>query len=138
MTKKSIIQREQTRREFLNKNKKIYQEYLFQFGFGIGKINACKISDIEYKFVTSFPLFKESVYSSYSLRAYRIRIIVRDLSFSKHFLTGIRNRCNMSGRARRYYRIFGLSRHFLRELAYKSMLPGMVKSSWLKKIKNRN
>merc|ERR1711972_361833 len=111
MAKKSIIQREQTRREFLNKNKKIYQEYLFQFGFGIGKINACKISDIEYKFVTSFPLFKESV------------------SFSKHFLTGIRNRCNMSGRARRYYRIFGLSRHFLRELAYKGMLPGMFKSS---------
>jgi len=36
----------------------------------------------------------------------------------------------MGGYGRRYYRRFGLSRHFLRELAYKGILPGTFKSSW--------
>jgi ribosomal protein S14 len=132
MVKKSMIQREQTRRSFLNKNQKSYQEYLFYFGFWEGKKDACQVFGIEYRFVTSFLLFKESVYLSLLFKAYRIKIIIQSLSFSKFFLTGIRNRCSLSGRSRRYYRIFGLSRHFLRELAYKGILPGTFKSSWLK------
>ncbi|MBW4494547.1 MAG: 30S ribosomal protein S14 [Oscillatoria princeps RMCB-10] len=42
----------------------------------------------------------------------------------------LRNRCWLSGRPRGYYRDFGLSRHAIREMAHKGLLPGVVKSSW--------
>lgn len=41
-----------------------------------------------------------------------------------------RNRCELSGRARAYYRKLRLSRVALRELASQGLIPGMVKSSW--------
>ena len=42
----------------------------------------------------------------------------------------IRNRCELTGRPRGYYRRFNLSRITLRELASFGMLPGVKKSSW--------
>lgn len=42
----------------------------------------------------------------------------------------VRNRCNLSGRSRAYYRQFGLSRLALRDLGSKGQIPGLVKSSW--------
>ena len=42
----------------------------------------------------------------------------------------IRNRCELSGRPRGYYRKLRLSRIALRELASTGQIPGMVKSSW--------
>ena len=42
----------------------------------------------------------------------------------------IRNRCNLTGRPRGYYRKFGLSRISLRELALKGRVPGVKKASW--------
>ena len=44
--------------------------------------------------------------------------------------TRIRNRCEMTGRPRAYYRKLRLSRIALRELASAGLIPGMVKSSW--------
>lgn len=44
--------------------------------------------------------------------------------------TRIRNRCNITGRPRAYYRKFGLSRIALRELALRGELPGVTKASW--------
>jgi small subunit ribosomal protein S14 len=44
--------------------------------------------------------------------------------------TRIRNRCELTGRPRGYYRKFKLSRIALRELASAGQIPGMVKSSW--------
>jgi small subunit ribosomal protein S14 len=44
--------------------------------------------------------------------------------------TRIRNRCEMTGRPRAYYRKFKLSRIALRELASAGQIPGMLKSSW--------
>ncbi len=44
--------------------------------------------------------------------------------------TRIRNRCELTGRPRGFYRKFKLSRIALRELASSGMIPGMVKSSW--------
>jgi len=44
--------------------------------------------------------------------------------------TRIRNRCEMTGRARSYYRKMKLSRIKLREMASQGLIPGMVKSSW--------
>ena len=42
----------------------------------------------------------------------------------------IRNRCELSGRPRGFYRKFKLSRIALRDLASTGQIPGMVKSSW--------
>ncbi|WP_029009712.1 30S ribosomal protein S14 [Azospirillum halopraeferens] len=42
----------------------------------------------------------------------------------------VRNRCEMSGRPRAFYRKFKLSRIALRDLASTGQIPGMVKSSW--------
>jgi small subunit ribosomal protein S14 len=44
--------------------------------------------------------------------------------------TRIRNRCELSGRARGFYRKVRMSRIALRELASAGKIPGMVKSSW--------
>ena len=44
--------------------------------------------------------------------------------------TRIRNRCELTGRSRGYYRKFRLSRIMLRELANKGLIPGVTKSSW--------
>jgi len=42
----------------------------------------------------------------------------------------IRNRCELTGRPRAYYRKFRLCRIQLRDLANKGLIPGVVKSSW--------
>jgi small subunit ribosomal protein S14 len=42
----------------------------------------------------------------------------------------LKNRCMITGRARSYYRKFGISRLVLREMALKGEIPGLKKSSW--------
>ncbi|HMN36545.1 MAG TPA: 30S ribosomal protein S14 [Hyphomicrobium sp.] len=42
----------------------------------------------------------------------------------------IRNRCEITGRARGNYRKLKMCRNQLRELASQGRIPGMVKSSW--------
>lgn len=44
--------------------------------------------------------------------------------------TRIRNRCEVTGRPRAYYRKLKMSRIALRELGSKGLVPGLVKSSW--------
>ncbi len=44
--------------------------------------------------------------------------------------TRIRNRCEVSGRPRAYYRKLKMSRIALRELGSLGKVPGIVKSSW--------
>ena len=44
--------------------------------------------------------------------------------------TRIRNRCEISGRPRGYYRRVAMSRIALRTLASKGQVPGMTKASW--------
>ncbi|WP_160004828.1 30S ribosomal protein S14 [Rhizobium sp. 18055] len=44
--------------------------------------------------------------------------------------TRIRNRCEVSGRPRAYYRKLRMSRIALRELGSLGKVPGIVKSSW--------
>ena len=44
--------------------------------------------------------------------------------------TRVRNRCEVSGRPRAYYRKLGMSRIALRELGNLGKVPGVVKSSW--------
>jgi small subunit ribosomal protein S14 len=42
----------------------------------------------------------------------------------------IRNRCEITGRPRGYYRKLRMSRIALRDLGSAGLIPGMVKSSW--------
>jgi len=42
----------------------------------------------------------------------------------------VRNRCEITGRPRAYYRKVKMSRLALREMANQGLIPGMVKSSW--------
>jgi len=42
----------------------------------------------------------------------------------------VRNRCELTGRPRGYYRKFKLSRNMLRTLGGSGLVPGLIKSSW--------
>jgi small subunit ribosomal protein S14 len=44
--------------------------------------------------------------------------------------TRVRNRCEITGRPRAYYRKFRIARVMLRDLANKGLIPGVTKSSW--------
>ena len=44
--------------------------------------------------------------------------------------TRLRNRCALTGRGRGTFRMFGLGRNKIRELAFKGDIPGLVKASW--------
>ncbi len=44
--------------------------------------------------------------------------------------TRIRNRCEVTGRPRAFYRKLKMSRIALRDLGSKGQIPGLVKSSW--------
>jgi len=55
----------------------------------------------------------------------KIAKMPRDASATRY-----RNRCNVSGRPRAYFRKFGLSRIALRDMAHRGELPGIRKASW--------
>ena len=57
----------------------------------------------------------------------RLRLAELPRSGSK---TRIRNRCDVSGRPRAYYRKLKMSRIALRDLGSTGQIPGLVKSSW--------
>ena len=44
--------------------------------------------------------------------------------------TRVRNRCEVTGRPRGFYRKLKMSRIALRDLGNKGLIPGLVKSSW--------
>jgi small subunit ribosomal protein S14 len=44
--------------------------------------------------------------------------------------TRVRNRCEVTGRPRAFYRKMRMSRIALRDLGNKGLIPGLVKSSW--------
>jgi len=44
--------------------------------------------------------------------------------------TRVRNRCEITGRPRAYYRKLRMSRISLRDLGSAGLIPGLVKSSW--------
>ena len=76
----------------------------------------------------------------------RLKSLTKDLSLTpeEHFKAHLqlakmprngasvrfRNRCDLTGRPRSYYRRFRMSRIALRDLASLGQIPGVVKSSW--------
>nr|YP_009145470.1 ribosomal protein S14 [Monomorphina parapyrum]AKL78943.1 ribosomal protein S14 [Monomorphina parapyrum] len=100
MAKKSIVQREKKRRLLTSKF------------YVLRKILTEKIkSSISYEEKLFF----------YS----QLQKLPRDSSFSR-----LHNRCLVTGRGRGFYRMFGLSRHVLRDMSHYGFLPGVTKSSW--------
>ena len=55
----------------------------------------------------------------------QLQKLPRDSSYTRR-----RNRCQLTGRSRGYYRKFGLSRSKLREVLMRGEAPGVVKASW--------
>jgi small subunit ribosomal protein S14 len=84
--------------------------------------------------------------SSYAGRRSRLKAIARDknVTMEERFAATlklaelprnsakirVRNRCEITGRPRAYYRKFKMSRIAMRELGSKGLVPGLVKSSW--------
>ena len=44
--------------------------------------------------------------------------------------TRLRSRCELTGRPRGTYKIFGLGRMKIREIAFRGEIPGLTKASW--------
>ncbi|MBX4336329.1 30S ribosomal protein S14 [Bartonella raoultii] len=89
---------------------------------------------------------REMMVKRYAARRARLKAVVMDqkVSLEERFKASvqlaelprnsakvrIRNRCEVSGRPRAYYRKLKMSRIALRELGSIGHIPGIVKSSW--------
>lgn len=100
MAKKSMIAREKKRQRFVLKYKQKRQSLKEQIQ------NTVSLEE------------KLSLYA-------KLQKLPRDSSSVR-----LHNRCFVTGRPKGYYRAFGLSRHVLREMSHKCLLPGVTKSSW--------
>ena len=89
---------------------------------------------------------REKLVAMHAAKRLRLRAMVRDkeLPIEERFNAGLklsemprngarvrlRNRCQVTGRPRGYYRKFKMSRIALRDLGSTGQVPGLVKSSW--------
>ncbi len=101
MAKMSLIQRELKRTQLVAKYKKKYDELK-------ATANDAKKSDDE---------------------RYAARLGLQALPRNA-YPTRQRNRCGDTGRPRGTFRMFGLARSKIRDLAFKGDIPGVVKASW--------
>ena len=101
MAKLSVIQREEKREKLVAKYAKRYAELK-------GTANDAKLTDEE---------------------RYAARLQLQQLPRNA-YPTRMRNRCALTGRGRGTFRMFGLGRNKIRELAFKGDIPGVVKASW--------
>jgi small subunit ribosomal protein S14 len=58
------------------------------------------------------------------------KAVFEDMKKEPKYSSRKKNRCELTGRSRGYYRKFRISRIMLRELALQGMIPGMRKASW--------
>ena len=101
MAKLSVIQRQEKREKLVAKFAKKYAELK-------AVSNDAKLSD-EQRYAARLELQK----------------LPRNANPSR-----LRNRCALTGRGRGTFKMFGLGRNKIRELAFKGDIPGMVKASW--------
>ncbi len=101
MAKKSLINREQKRRDLVAK-------FATKRAALIATINDSSLSD-EDRFAARL----------------KLQQLPRNASPVR-----VRNRCLLTGRPRGVFRKFGLGRIKLREIAMRGEIPGMTKSSW--------
>ncbi len=101
MVKKSILEREKKRAKLIKRYQKKREE------------------------LRALIKSKETPFEERWAACIKLSSIKRDSSVVRK-----RNRCYITGRARGYYRQFGLSRIKLRELCSWGCVPGVVKLSW--------
>jgi len=101
MAKLSVKQREEKREKLVAKYAKKYTELK-------STANDAKLTDEE---------------------RYAARLQLQQLPRNA-YPTRMRNRCALTGRGRGTFRMFGLGRNKIRELAFKGDIPGVVKASW--------
>ena len=89
---------------------------------------------------------REALVKQYASRRTKLKAMAKDesLAFEERFAARlklaelprnsapnrVKNRCQVSGRPRAYYRKLKMSRIALRELGNQGLIPGLVKSSW--------
>lgn len=101
MAKKSIKQREQKREKLVAKYSKKYTELKAVIGDQ-------KLSEED---------------------RYAARLLLQQLPRNAN-PTRLRARCALTGRGRGTFRMFGLGRSKIRELAFQGDIPGVIKASW--------
>jgi len=98
------------------------------------------------KSATEKNMMRKRLVAKYAAKRARLKAIVNDRSLAPEerfaaqlklselprngAAVRVRNRCEVSGRPRGFYRKFKLSRIALRELGSEGQIPGLVKSSW--------
>lgn len=74
---------------------------------------------------------KQSIYTKSLSLEDRFNLVVKLAKMPRNSSKiRLRNRCEITGRPRGFYRKMGLSRNLLRDFASKGLLPGLVKASW--------
>ena len=120
--------------------------YYFTYIDQVGEGDICRILEAQFPETHSF---LRSISDAKSLHRYApdkwtIREVVSHLNDTERLIarlkmaeiprngnpTRVRNRCELTGRSRGFYRKFRLSRVMLRELGNKGLIPGLTKSSW--------
>ena len=92
--------------------------------------NKSRIKKVQ-KFVLKRKKLKEIIMNKNTTAEDRFEAVVKLASLPKNGSSvRIRNRCELSGRPRGFYRRVKLSRIALRELAASGQIPGMIKASW--------
>tara|TARA_B100000941_G_scaffold187311_1_gene134820 strand:- start:568 stop:873 length:306 start_codon:yes stop_codon:yes gene_type:complete len=83
------------------------------------------------KFSVKRKKLKEIIMNKNTSQEDRFQAVIKLASLPRNSCSvRIRNRCELSGRPRGFYRRVKLSRIALRELAASGQIPGMIKASW--------
>ena len=92
--------------------------------------NKTRIKKVE-KFIQKRKELKQIIMNKKTTSEERFQAVIKLASLPKNGCSvRIRNRCELSGRPRGFYRRVKLSRIALRDLAASGQIPGMTKASW--------
>tara|TARA_B100000073_G_C23439708_1_gene454806 strand:- start:273 stop:578 length:306 start_codon:yes stop_codon:yes gene_type:complete len=92
--------------------------------------NRTRIKKVE-KFAEKRKELKKIIMNKKTSSEDRFQAVIKLASLPKNgCAVRVRNRCELSGRPRGFYRRVKLSRIALRDLAASGQIPGMIKASW--------
>ncbi|MCC2646054.1 MAG: rpsN [Rickettsiaceae bacterium] len=101
----------------------------------MAKLSSVKKNEKRQKMASSLKAkrqsLKEQIYNKELPLDERFSLVLKLASLPRNSSkTRVRNRCELTGRPRGYYKKFKLSRNMLRELAGQGQIPGLRKASW--------